>query len=92
MPVGKFVGSFLDWMVTDAGVSLDLLHVMGHSVGAQIAGMVGEHVSVGKVARITGQTNFTIAHCKNQPSNIINGVNKIPVHFDHLDWIEIPIL
>lgn len=57
--LGRHVARVVDWLVTDAGVSLDSVHVMGYSLGAHIAGAVGEHVSVGQMGRITGEFSDT---------------------------------
>lgn len=55
VPVGEFLAQVLDWLVQTAGVSLDKVHIVGHSLGAHIAGTVGEHLSVGNLSRITGK-------------------------------------
>lgn len=55
VPVGKFLASVVDWMVTEAGVSVDSVHVIGHSLGAQIGGVIGEHVTVGQIGRVSGK-------------------------------------
>lgn len=54
VPVGKFLAQFVDWLVTDVGVSVGSIHVIGFSLGAQLCGLVGEHVTAGRLGRITG--------------------------------------
>lgn len=54
VPVGKFMAKFVDWLVLEAGVSLDSMHLIGLSLGAQVAGTIGEHVTSGSIGRITG--------------------------------------
>lgn len=54
VPVGKFLAQVLDWLVLEAGVSIDKVHIVGHSLGAHIAGTTGEHITVGNLSRITG--------------------------------------
>lgn len=54
VPVGKFMAKFVDWLVLEAEVSLDSMHLIGLSLGAQVAGTIGEHVTSGSIGRITG--------------------------------------
>ena len=53
--LGELLGQVL---VQDAGVSPDNVHVMGHSLGAHVAGHIGRKMEAiggqGKVARVTG--------------------------------------
>jgi len=44
----------VDLMVKSGLLKLDRLHITGHSLGAHVAGMVGERVTSGRVGRITG--------------------------------------
>lgn len=55
VPVGKFLAEVVDWMVSEGGLPIDSIHVIGHSLGAQIGGVIGEHVTVGQLARISGK-------------------------------------
>ncbi|XP_011213839.2 phospholipase A1 VesT1.02 isoform X1 [Bactrocera dorsalis] len=52
--VGKKVASMIDYMVSNNGLNLDTLEVIGHSLGAQVAGYVGKNVGAGKIHGIVG--------------------------------------
>lgn len=58
VPVGKFLAEVVDWLGTEAGVSVGYIHVIGHSLGAHIGGAVGEHVTGGDLGRISGESNL----------------------------------
>ncbi|CAB3239794.1 unnamed protein product [Arctia plantaginis] len=50
--VGRHLGNFIKWMTT-LGVTYDKVHVVGHSLGAHVAGNAGKETE-GKIKRITG--------------------------------------
>lgn len=50
---GEALAKFIDWLNT-MGVSYSDIHVVGHSLGAHVAGVSGDKVSRGKVGMITG--------------------------------------
>lgn len=50
--VGRHLGNFIKWLTT-LGVTYDKVHVVGHSLGAHLAGNAGK-VTEGKIKRITG--------------------------------------
>ncbi|XP_039948852.1 phospholipase A1-like [Bactrocera tryoni] len=52
--VGKKVASMIDYLVSNHGLNLDTLEVIGHSLGAQISGYVGKNVGAGKIHAIVG--------------------------------------
>lgn len=58
VPVGKFLALVLDWLVLEAGLSVDKVHIVGHSLGAHIAGTAGEYLTVGVLSRITGTISY----------------------------------
>ncbi|XP_048524804.1 phospholipase A1 member A isoform X2 [Dendroctonus ponderosae] len=49
---GKQLGDFLNWL-TSNGVNLSDIHIIGHSLGAHVAGIGADVVQDGRVARIT---------------------------------------
>ncbi|XP_066909380.1 pancreatic triacylglycerol lipase [Halyomorpha halys] len=51
--IGPYVSKMLDFLVVEFGVSPADIHIIGHSLGAHIAGLAGEHMS-GNISRITG--------------------------------------
>lgn len=52
--VGRTVATVIDYLVTTRNVSLDQIHIIGHSLGAHAAGFSGMYTTTGKVGRITG--------------------------------------
>nr|XP_022905523.1 lipase member H-like [Onthophagus taurus] len=51
--VGEYSAQFIDYMVS-RGLHLPSLHLIGLSLGAQMAGVTGKNVRSGRIARITG--------------------------------------
>jgi predicted alpha/beta-fold hydrolase len=53
--VGLIVADFLDSLIQEtAGAALRDLHIVGFSLGAQVAGIAGRQLKAGKLPRITG--------------------------------------
>ena len=52
--VGKKVASLIDFLVTNYNMPLDTLYVIGHSLGAHVAGYTGKNVKTGQVHTIIG--------------------------------------
>ncbi|EFA00197.1 phospholipase A1 member A [Tribolium castaneum] len=50
---GKVLGEFLTWLSV-LGVDYNNIHLVGHSLGAHVAGIGGHEVKNGKIGRITG--------------------------------------
>ncbi|CAL1269475.1 unnamed protein product [Larinioides sclopetarius] len=50
--VGVVVSDMINFLISHAGVSAKSIHLIGHSLGAQIAGTAGKHVT--NLGRITG--------------------------------------
>lgn len=51
---GLIVARFLDFLVKEGGQTLTQIYVIGYSLGANIASVVGKNVTVGKVHTIFG--------------------------------------
>ncbi|XP_026318358.1 pancreatic lipase-related protein 2-like isoform X2 [Hyposmocoma kahamanoa] len=51
--IGRFAALLIDWMVS-RGLDLKKTHLIGHSLGAQAAGVAGAALNSGRVSRITG--------------------------------------
>ncbi|XP_034243159.1 endothelial lipase-like isoform X2 [Thrips palmi] len=51
--VGPRVAALLDWLAGH-GASLGSVHLVGHSLGAHVAGIAGANVRSGRVSRISG--------------------------------------
>ncbi|XP_020288317.1 pancreatic lipase-related protein 2-like [Pseudomyrmex gracilis] len=51
--VGEYVAEFIEFLTSETELSFDNIHILGHSLGAHIAGYVGNYVSK-KLGRITG--------------------------------------
>lgn len=55
----EHLGSLLNWMVRRRGLKLQDVHIIGHSLGAHVAGLTADRiVGNGKFYRITGKTFF----------------------------------
>lgn len=51
--VGRLLTEFLNFLIEE-GVSMDDVHLIGHSLGAHVVGIAGDHVKYGPVDTITG--------------------------------------
>ncbi|XP_008554216.2 pancreatic triacylglycerol lipase [Microplitis demolitor] len=51
--IGDYIGKFIDYLKINGNISLSMIHILGHSLGAHIAGFAGNKLS-GKIGRITG--------------------------------------
>lgn len=52
--VGAVLGDLLDWMNTEAGLKFSTLTLIGHSLGAHVAGFAGKTVIKGRIQSICG--------------------------------------
>lgn len=50
---GHFLASVVDWLV-DEGLSISNVHLMGHSLGAHVAGTAARSIQRGRVPYLTG--------------------------------------
>nr|ATU82405.1 venom lipase [Lethocerus distinctifemur] len=53
-PVGEYVAEMLEYLVKNYHISLADVHIIGHSLGAHVAGAAGSSTRSGKIGRITG--------------------------------------
>jgi hypothetical protein len=53
-PTGAHIAELIEFLVAEAGAKLGDFHVIGGSLGAQVAGFTGKSTTTGKVGRITG--------------------------------------
>lgn len=59
--VGATVGKMVEALMKNAGVSLGNVHLIGHSLGAQIMGYAGKELRhLGQVGRITGKLGYYV--------------------------------
>lgn len=52
--VAKCTAQLLDFMMSKSLFTLNDLHIIGFSLGAQTAGMISNYIKTGKLKRITG--------------------------------------
>lgn len=52
--VGEYLHDLIEFLVFDLNTSYDKIHLIGHSLGAHIAGVAGSLVQNDKISRITG--------------------------------------
>ena len=55
--VARLLGGLLELLHTEKGLAYEDVHMVGHSLGAHLAGFAGEYVQ-GQVGRITGEFRF----------------------------------
>jgi pimeloyl-ACP methyl ester carboxylesterase len=53
-PTGDHIAELIDFLVAQTGAKLEDFHIIGGSLGAQVAGFAGNSTTTGKVGRITG--------------------------------------
>ncbi|KAE8750596.1 hypothetical protein FOCC_FOCC002576 [Frankliniella occidentalis] len=56
--VGVQLAALLDWLAT-RGALPESMHLVGHSLGAHVAGVAGANIRAGKVNRISGSRGST---------------------------------
>ncbi|CAG2101124.1 unnamed protein product [Medioppia subpectinata] len=52
--VGQMIGYFINRLIAATGVSLNDIHLIGHSMGAHVVGFAGQSLLPNKVAQISG--------------------------------------
>jgi predicted alpha/beta hydrolase len=52
---GEHIADLVEFLVEKKGARLEDIHIIGHSLGGQVAGFAGNSTRTGKVGRITGQ-------------------------------------
>ncbi|XP_053946613.1 phospholipase A1-like [Anastrepha ludens] len=70
--VGKKVAGMIDYLVKNHGMSLDETEVIGHSLGAQVAGFVGKNVGTGKIHVIVGLDPALPLYSYDKPNQRLN--------------------
>lgn len=57
----KCIAQLVDYLSNHPrGVPPDVLHLIGYSVGAHIAGLVANYINKGKLGRITGEKAYCV--------------------------------
>jgi pimeloyl-ACP methyl ester carboxylesterase len=54
VPVGRALAKLLDRLITIKAIRLDTLHLIGFSLGAHVSSIAANHMTSGRVPRITG--------------------------------------
>lgn len=52
--VARILSKFLD-QLAEGGIEMDRIHIIGFSLGAQVAGFAGDSINYGSIFRITGE-------------------------------------
>jgi len=53
-PTGAHLAELIEFLVAQTGAKLEDFHIIGGSLGAQVAGFAGNSTTKGKIGRITG--------------------------------------
>jgi pimeloyl-ACP methyl ester carboxylesterase len=53
---GEHIAELVEFLVEQVGARLEDFHIIGVSLGAQVAGFAGNSTTTGKIGRITGRT------------------------------------
>lgn len=54
VPVGKALAKLVDRLIAIKAIRLDTLHLIGFSLGAHVSSIAANHMTSGRVPRITG--------------------------------------
>nr|AWU67113.1 putative triacylglycerol lipase [Crangon crangon] len=52
--VGNYTANYIDWLNAQTSHDPSQIHIVGHSLGAQAAGLTGHYVTTGQIDRVTG--------------------------------------
>ncbi|XP_054081756.1 phospholipase A1-like isoform X2 [Zeugodacus cucurbitae] len=70
--VGQKVADMIDCLVQNHGMSLDQTEVIGHSLGAQVAGFTGKKIVTGRLHAIVGLDPALPLYSYNKPNKRLN--------------------
>lgn len=56
--VGKYYGTYLNYLIEEIGINPKDIHLVGHSLGAHVSGFAGREVKKGKIGRISGMLYY----------------------------------
>lgn len=58
LDVADYYAKVLDYLIEETHVNPQDIHLIGHSLGAQVAGFTGRNMKRGRLGRITGNNIF----------------------------------
>lgn len=56
--VGKYYGTYLNYLIEKTGINPKDIHLVGHSLGAHVSGFAGREIKQGKIGRISGMLYY----------------------------------
>ncbi|XP_023308385.2 phospholipase A1-like [Lucilia cuprina] len=77
--VGEKIANMVDYLVREHGMSLDTLYIIGHSLGAHVAGYSGKNVMTGQVHAIIGLDPALPLFKYNEPHKRLNSTDAFYV-------------
>jgi len=84
--VGPVVAEMLDFLLGQNAQSWDQLTVVGHSLGAHVAGFTGRNVRNGRVGTIVGLDPAGPLFDENDPAHRLNSDDAVYVECIHTNW------
>lgn len=83
--VAKFIAKFLDFLYENNGFNYSMLTIVGHELGAHVAGLIGKNVKKGKIYRIIGLDPAGPEFKNSDPSNRLASTDASYVESIHTD-------
>lgn len=89
---GQKVATMIDFLVENHGMSLDTLIVIGHSLGAHVAGYAGKYIKTGQIYTIIGLDPALPLFSYNKPDQRLSSTDAYYVESIHTNGGELGFL
>lgn len=81
--VGEHTAHFIDFLVREAGLKLETLQFIGHSLGAHICGIAAKNIKSGKIPKIIGLDPAYPLFSLNEPKERLSDTDANTVEIIH---------